>query len=340
VIKFNPAERGAIYMVYRTCEAAYNSDGRLSVRPTTADTDSLPENELIINVKYTSLNLMDAFVCSGRLPKQKYPICPGVDAIGEVVSSKSADFSIGDEVAVTGCGIGTTLPGGYGEYISASADSAATLPIGLSMKTAAAFGSAGTAVTLGQIIFRNMGITGKKAIAVTGASCDIGALAVSVFSHLGYSVTAIVKNDDAKDFVSQLNIDAVKTEAEIFSDRKKGNPQLFDGVFDSVGGELLAALTERLNNDGIALAAGVYENPSVTLSLNPFVEKRVGLMGISGLYCDIETKTETWQIISSELVNPYIDWICADISARELEKYLPLILSGELKGRMVIDHNA
>jgi putative YhdH/YhfP family quinone oxidoreductase len=327
-------------MVYRTCEAAYNSDGRLSVRPVTADTDSLPENELIINVKYTSLTLTDALVCSGRLPKQKYPVCPGVDAIGVVVSSKSSDFSPGDEVAVTGCGIGTTLPGGYGEYISAAADSAVTLPIGLPMKTAAAFGSAGTTVALGQIILRNMGIAGKKAIAITGASCDMGALAASVFSHLGYSVTAIVKNDDAKDFISRLNIDAVKTESEIFSDRKKGVAQLFDGVFDTVGGELLAALTERLDDDGIALAAGVYENPSVTLSLNPFVEKRIGLIGISGLYCDTETKTKTWQTISSELVNPYVDWICTDISARELEKYLPLILSGELKGRMVIDHNA
>jgi putative YhdH/YhfP family quinone oxidoreductase len=306
------------------------------------DTGSLPKNELMINVRYAPLNLRDALICSGKIPLQKYPACPGIDAVGVVVSSESPNFSVGDEVAVCGGGIGSVLHGGFGEYISVPADCAVTLPIGLSMKTAAFFGSAGITVTLGRIILHNMGIAGSKRIAVTGASSDIGALAASVFSHLGYSVTAIVNDDNnAKDFVSQLNIDGVKTNSEILAERKKKEKQLsFDGIFDSVGGEVLAALIERLENDGVALAAGCYENPLFTASLLPFVEKGIGLIGVSGLNCDNKTKAETWQIISSELINPYIDWLCTEISVDELEKYLPLVLSGDLKGRAVIDYNA
>jgi alcohol dehydrogenase len=329
-------------MVYRTYEVTRDPDGRLSRGLRTADTGSLPKNEIVINVKYTSLNLRDALICYGRLPLQKYPICPGIDAIGVVASTESRDFSVGDEVAVCGGGIGSTIPGGYGEYISVPAGCTVTLPIGLPMKTAAVFGSAGVTVALAQIILQNMGIIGNKRIAVTGASTGIGALATSVLSHFGYNVTAVVSDDDnAKDFVSQFNVDTIKTKSEILSGRnKKDISPEFDSVFDTVGGDLFAALTERLDSEGIALAAGCYENPVFTASLLPFVERGIGLIGVSGLYCDIKTKAKAWQIISSEFVNPYIDWLCTEISIEELEKYLPLVLSGDLKGRAVIDYDA
>jgi putative YhdH/YhfP family quinone oxidoreductase len=318
-------------------ETVYTA-GRFTRSLRTAEISALPEKELIINVKYTPINTEDALISHGRFPQlgvQNYPICPGIDAIGEVVSSKIPNFVPGDEVAVCGGGIGTTAPGGFGEYISAPADAVVTLPIGLSMKTAAVFGSAGVTVALSLIVLQNMGITGRKRIAVTGASTDIGALAASVFSHLGYSVTAVVKDGDSKDFVSQFNIDAAITESEI-----SPSFPLFDGIFDSVGGDVLAALIGRLNNDGIALAAGCYENPVFTASLLPFTERGIGIIGVNGMNSDIKTKSEMWQIISSELVNPYIDWICTEISIEELEKYLPLVLSGDLKGRAVIDYNA
>ncbi|MDR2105483.1 MAG: zinc-binding dehydrogenase [Deferribacteraceae bacterium] len=327
-------------MVYRTYEVICDSAGRLTRNLRTAEIGSLPQDELLINVRYSPLNFKDALICFGRDSLQKYPITPGIDAIGVVVSSKNPNFSAGDEVAVCGGGIGVNLPGGFGEYISASAESAATLPIGFPMKTAALFGSAGITAALALIVLQNMGITDGKRIAVTNASFDAGSLALSIFSHLGYKTTAVVRSDKDRDFVNQFNIAAVKTASELASESKRTTEPLFDAVFDCAGGELLASLIGRLDAEGVAIAGGCYENPLITTSLAPFIDRGIGLFGLNGANCDIKTKEKAWQIIASDLVNPYIDWLSTEISIEEVEKYLPQLLSGDIKGRVVIDYNA
>jgi len=45
-----------------------------------------------------------------------YPVVPGIDLTGEVVSSDSAEFSVGELVLAHGYEIGTGRHGGYAEY--------------------------------------------------------------------------------------------------------------------------------------------------------------------------------------------------------------------------------
>src|SRR5437660_11650583 len=79
----------------------------------------LPAGELIIEVKYSSLNYKDALSASGnKSVTRKYPHTPGVDAAGTVVDSTSRSFAGGDQVIVTGFDLGMNTPGGLGQYIS------------------------------------------------------------------------------------------------------------------------------------------------------------------------------------------------------------------------------
>jgi acrylyl-CoA reductase (NADPH) len=63
----------------------------------------LPAGELIIEVKYSSLNYKDALSATGNKGvTRKYPHTPGIDAAGIVASSTTRMFSVGDQVTVTG----------------------------------------------------------------------------------------------------------------------------------------------------------------------------------------------------------------------------------------------
>jgi NADPH:quinone reductase-like Zn-dependent oxidoreductase len=64
----------------------------------------LPAGELVIEVKYSSLNYKDALSASGNKGvTRKYPHTPGIDAAGVVATSTTRLFAVGDQVTVTAC---------------------------------------------------------------------------------------------------------------------------------------------------------------------------------------------------------------------------------------------
>ena len=78
----------------------------------------LPENDLLIEVHYSSLNFKDAMSASGnKRITRNYPHTPGIDAAGIVVSDKSGTFSEGQEVVVFGYGLGMDTDGGLAQMI-------------------------------------------------------------------------------------------------------------------------------------------------------------------------------------------------------------------------------
>ena len=85
---------------------------------TTKHINDLPEGDVIINVKYSSLNYKDALSATGNKGvTRNYPHTPGIDAAGIVVQSNNDNLKIGAEVLVTGYALGMSTSGGYGQYI-------------------------------------------------------------------------------------------------------------------------------------------------------------------------------------------------------------------------------
>src|SRR6056300_224370 len=81
--------------------------------------DELHKNDVLIRVKWSSLNYKDALIARGHKGiTREYPHTPGVDAAGIVEESNTNEFSVGDKVLVTGHDLGMNTSGGYSEYIS------------------------------------------------------------------------------------------------------------------------------------------------------------------------------------------------------------------------------
>src|SRR5437764_12906556 len=71
------------------------------------DEAGLPEGEVTVDVAYSSLNYKDALAVTGSAPiVRRFPMVAGIDLAGTVTASEHPDFAPGDEVLVTGYGVG------------------------------------------------------------------------------------------------------------------------------------------------------------------------------------------------------------------------------------------
>src|SRR5512132_2893524 len=104
----------------------------------------LPAGELLIEVKYSSLNYKDALSATGNKGvTRKYPHTPGIDAAGVVVNSTDRNFAVGTQVIIMGFDLGMNTPGGFGQFVSIPAAWAVKLPQGLTLKESMSYGTAG-----------------------------------------------------------------------------------------------------------------------------------------------------------------------------------------------------
>ena len=69
------------------------NDGEFEKSIQERSVSDLPENDLLIEVHYSSLNYKDAMSAAGnKMITKNYPHTPGIDAAGIVVSDKSGTF--------------------------------------------------------------------------------------------------------------------------------------------------------------------------------------------------------------------------------------------------------
>src|ERR1700761_5262184 len=80
------------------------------------DPSELPEGDVTVKVRYSSLNYKDGLAVTGKGPVvRKFPMVCGVDLAGTVVESTQPGFAEGDEVVVTGFGLGEEHFGGFAD---------------------------------------------------------------------------------------------------------------------------------------------------------------------------------------------------------------------------------
>ncbi|MGH6923830.1 MAG: alcohol dehydrogenase catalytic domain-containing protein, partial [Propylenella sp.] len=114
----------------------------VSVRDMTVD--ELMDGDVVVRVRHSTVNYKDGVAITGKLPVvRRWPMIPGIDLCGEVVSSESPDFKPGDEVILNGWGVGETHFGGYAGMARLRGDWLIKKPAAISSAEAMAIGTAG-----------------------------------------------------------------------------------------------------------------------------------------------------------------------------------------------------
>ena len=303
------------------------------------DLSDLPVGELLIEVKYSSLNYKDALSASGNKGvTRKYPHTPGIDAAGVVGTSSTSQFGIGEKVIVTGFDLGVNIPGGFGQYISVPASWAVKLPPALTLKESMAYGTAGLTAALCVTRLMAFGLAKDSGeVLVTGATGGVGSVAVGLLSKLGFNVVAATGKTVESEFLTRLGAKVVisREEASDTSGRplQKGR---WAGVVDTVGGNILATAIKSTKYGGLVAACGNAMSADLAVSVYPFILRGVSLLGVDSVEVPMNTRLRTWQKLAHDW-KVDLSTIASECSLEELSPKIDLLLQGGVRGRVIVD---
>lgn len=324
------------FRAYRIFEDHGKSAGRF-VELSLADLDA---GEVVIRSHYSSVNYKDALAATGAgKVVRRFPCVGGVDIAGVVESSSDARFNAGDEVLVTGYGMGVDHDGGYAEYVRVSADWVVPLPQGLSMFDAMALGTAGfTAALAIHRLEQNELSPEKGRVIVTGATGGVGSLAVQMLSQLGYRVVALTGKESERDHLRLLGASEVllRHEVDMNSGRVLEKAQ-WAGALDAVGGETLAWLTRSMQQDGAIASFGNVGGIDLNTTVFPFILRGVKLLGVDSAATAMPLRREIWRRLSGELRPAALGEVAHRVPFDDLPGAFPLLMQGAVRGRYVVD---
>jgi putative YhdH/YhfP family quinone oxidoreductase len=301
--------------------------------------DDLPAGEVVVRVRYTSLNYKDILSATGnRGVTRNYPHTPGIDAAGIVADSTDEAFKPGDEVIVTSYDLGMNTAGGFGQYIRVPAAWVVPRPPSLSAAEAMVYGTAGFTAALSVWNMIENGVAPDDGdILVSGATGGVGSIAVSILSKIGYSVTAINGLVDETDYLTEIGAkhiisidDATDTSARPLL------KSLWAGGIDTVGGDVLATTIKSTKYGAAVTCCGNVASADLPLNVYPFILRGVRLIGIDSQNCPMPIRQKIWQKIASEWKIDWLQTITTAAAFDELNDKIDLMLSGKHVGRTII----
>jgi len=300
--------------------------------------DQLPEGEVLVRVKYSSLNYKDALSATGnRGVTRKYPHTPGIDAAGVVAESRSGAFREGDEVIVTSYDLGMNTPGGFGQYIRVPAAWVVPLPQGLGLKEGMIFGTAGFTAGMSVMALTDHVSPSQGTILVTGATGGVGCLSIAMLAKLGYAVTAVSGKKKAASFLTGLGAGKIMSREEVTSGSERPLLQgVWAGAIDTVGGEILASAVKSTDQLGVVTCCGNVASPDLPLTVFPFILRGVSLIGIDSQNCPMDHRRKVWQHLASDWKPDCLNDLCRQVTLDDLDREIDLILKGGQTGRVVV----
>ncbi|GAT03404.1 oxidoreductase [Mycolicibacterium fortuitum] len=305
----------------------------------TLQSSELPAGEVTVRVLYSSVNFKDALALT---PKggvvRDYPIVPGIDLTGEVVSSESPDFAPGDLVLAHGYQIGTGHHGGYAEYARLPADEVVALG-SLSPREGAAIGTAGfTAAMSVQALIRH-GITPQDGqVLVTGATGGVGSVSVDLLAAAGYQVVASTGKADQADHLRALGASEVigRLPADPEAKPRPLGRSRWAAAVDCVGGAALADVLSTLEYGGAVAASGLTGGVALNTTVMPFILRGVSLLGIDSVMLRIEPRRELWAQLGGALKPRHLEAVIHEVDVKDVVGVLDEVRAGRYSGRAVV----
>lgn len=318
--------------------ARQDNDGITTAVETLRSSD-LPHGEVTIRVHYSSVNYKDALAL---MPKggvvRNYPIVPGIDLTGEVVSSETDEFSIGDFVLAHGYDIGTGRHGGYAEYARVPAEWVVKLG-SLSPHEGAAIGTAGFTAAMSVRALQRHGVAPEDGpIVVTGASGGVGSMSVDLLAAAGYEVVASTGKPDAAPYLKALGATEVIGRLPEDPDAKPRplGKTRWAAAVDCVGGATLADVLSTIRYGGAVAASGLTGGAALQTTVMPFILRGVSLLGIDSVQMPIGPRRALWQELSNSLRPQHLSDVLHDVDVKDVVGVLDEIRAGRYSGRAVV----
>ena len=276
----------------------------------------LPQAEVTVDIDWSSLNYKDALAITGKGKIiREFPMVPGIDFAGVVRDSADARFTPGQQVLLTGWGVGENHWGGLAETARVKADWLVPLPQGLDGRQAMIIGTAGFTAMLCVMALEEAGVRPESGeVLVTGASGGVGSTAVALLHNLGYQV---VGRDE-------------------FTESRPLEKQLWAGAVDTVGDKVLAKVLAQTNYGGCVAACGLAGGFALPTTVMPFILRNVRLQGVDSVMTPAPRRLEAWQRLVRDLPSSFYQQSATEITLDQAAEFAEAIISNRAQGRTLV----
>jgi acrylyl-CoA reductase (NADPH) len=312
----------------------------------TAELKNLPatmdesRGDVFVKVLFSSLNYKDGLAVTGKgkIVRAPYPFVPGIDLVGEVVTSRSSQYAPGDYVIGTGWQIGEAHWGGYCQYQTVRSEWLVPLPSGMTPEESMIVGTAGFTAMLAVIALENNGVTpGTGEVVVTGATGGVGSMSVALLARLGYSVVGSTgKKQD--NYLTGLGVADVIHRSELSNGPYRPlDSGRWAGAIDSVGGTTLATILSQMNLHGSVAACGLAASHKLDTTVFPFILRGVNLLGIDSNYCPYVKRKAAWDRVADLIDSDLLNSMKEVVRLEDVPSLAERITNGHVRGRIVVD---
>ncbi len=326
-------------MQFKALVVSEGAEGQFVQQVSSRQLSELPTGDVLVRVRYSSLNYKDALSASGnRGVTRHYPHTPGIDAAGVVEQSTAEEFSVGDEVIVTGYDLGMNTSGGFSQYIRVPSAWLIRRPKGLSLRESMLLGTAGLTAALCVEKLEQSGLNKSAGpVLVTGATGGVGSIAVALLHRLGYSVAASTGKHEQGEFLRQLGAQQIVPRHELEEGSDK--PMLKErwaGAVDTVGGEILFNVVKSLRYGASAACCGLTAGVGFKANVLPFILRGVNLLGVDSVELPLVVKASMWDKLSLQWKMENLDGLASEVSLEQLPEAIGQMLAGKLVGRLLV----
>ena len=306
--------------------------------------DFLKDGEVLVKVDYSDLNFKDAMILkNGGMLVKEYPRIPGIDFSGSVQESNTSEFKEGDKVILTGCRVGELFHGGYSQYAKVKKEFLIKCPESISTKQAMILGTAGLTALLCafSVKAREELLLQSKVndVLVTGSTGGVGMVAVMVLSKMGINVTAITGKPDKENYLKELGAKNVLNRKEFEGEAKMLDKGTWDGVVDTVGGNILSNAIAQTKPKGIVAICGNASGNKLNTSVIPFILRAVKLWGVDSVNISKKRKEFVWGEFPALIDFNILEKSIKTVGLEELLKTYPQMLEGKLSNKILVDVN-
>jgi acrylyl-CoA reductase (NADPH) len=299
----------------------------------------LMEGDVVVAVSHSTVNYKDGLALTGKAPViRRWPMIPGIDFAGRVISSSHKDWKAGDEVLLNGWGCGETHYGGYAERARVKGDWLVAKPAAFTPAEAMAIGTAGYTAMLCVLALERHGVTPAKGpVVVTGAAGGVGSVAIALLARLGYQVIASTGRAGEADYIKGLGAAEVIDRAELAGPARALGKERWAGGIDAVGSHTLANVLSMTRYGGTVAACGLAQGMDLATSVAPFILRGVTLAGIDSVMAPKAARVEAWGRLARDVDKQKLAAMTVTRPVADAVALADDILAGKVRGRIVLE---
>ncbi|MGM7049476.1 acrylyl-CoA reductase (NADPH) [Escherichia fergusonii] len=315
-------------------------DGKTIATVQSIEESHLPAGDVTVDVHWSSLNYKDALAITGKGKIiRNFPMIPGIDFAGTVRASEDPRFHAGQEVLLTGWGVGENHWGGLAEQARVKGDWLVAMPQGLNARKAMIIGTAGFTAMLCVMALEDAGIRPQDGeIVVTGASGGVGSTAVALLHKLGYQVVAVSGRESTHEYLKSLGASRILSRDE-FAESRPLEKQVWAGAIDTVGDKVLAKVLAQMNYGGCVAACGLAGGFTLPTTVMPFILRNVRLQGVDSVMTPPARRAQAWQRLVADLPESFYSQAAKEIALADAPKFAEAIINNQIQGRTLVKIN-